>query len=178
MTKPDLDLDAMEQTAREATPGPWKYHRGLLCSMPPQDDGTVRCQSSASGQVYAAADRALFPDTVVAMNTWTEADAAHIAAANPETVLALVAEVRELREVRELLALAQAERDNFKAANAANKGHKQRLLTERRELREQRRDLARALAEIDASHFGVAGTELELTWDWLGWTQDDDASQD
>jgi hypothetical protein len=81
-----LDLDALEGLAKAATPGPWKSERGIegWCVE------TEAAKDKDGGQhvaCYCFAEAGYVPD----------ADAAFIAAMNPQTVLALIAEVRELR---------------------------------------------------------------------------------
>lgn len=66
-----VDLDALEAIAKAATPGPWK-----------------------AGRYHVLADADLEPITYRA----TVADIRFIAAADPSTVLALIAELRQERE--------------------------------------------------------------------------------
>lgn len=77
------DLDALEAVARAATPGPWtinwetyEYHAGM-------PDKWASSINGPEASEFADLD---------------SADAEHIAAFDPPTVLALIAEVRRLRE--------------------------------------------------------------------------------
>ena len=72
MSREAIDLDALEELAKAATPGPWRANR-----------------STAYG--YAVVET---PDVEVAAEL-DAGDAAFIAAADPSTVLALIARVRE-----------------------------------------------------------------------------------
>lgn len=92
-----LDLDAIEQSARAATPGPWEYvaFRHMQHDVfTPEDD---RPLAEGAGTIHC----------------WHAADARHIATANPSTVLALVARVREL----EAAILALSDQSGWSAAH-------------------------------------------------------------
>lgn len=82
----DIDLDALEATARAATPGPWWQGR------------EVRHESDLD--VYSERD---VSDTShdIATHVWSTADAEHIAAFDPTTVLALIARLREAEDDRD-----------------------------------------------------------------------------
>jgi hypothetical protein len=79
-----LDLDELESKAKAATPGPWK------------------CVARPGALLMGVLSVDRVPISVIAGNrplTNTRqaiADNAHIAAANPETMLALIAHIREL----------------------------------------------------------------------------------
>ena len=79
MTLTDEALDALEQKAKAATPGPWT---------------TMLCGDGAEGWLRDSAGNFL---TVGYEGEIKANDVTFIAAANPETVAALVAEVRTLR---------------------------------------------------------------------------------
>lgn len=76
----DEQLEALDLSARAATPGDWAMGKGYE-----QSDPGYYVYSLASGLVTVSEDTLSF------------ADATFIANASPETVLALVAEVRRLR---------------------------------------------------------------------------------
>lgn len=90
----DLNLDALEATARAATPGPW-------IADPPSAWDT----DDVGGYQLQAAVRVKDSGSI----TWDDhggevfkpADAEHIATFDPPTTLALIAEVRRLREAEE-----------------------------------------------------------------------------
>jgi hypothetical protein len=73
----DIDLDALEATARAATPAPWAYNPTIL-GLP---STTVMAESKQLGYV--------------AIGQFREQDATHVAAFDPPTVLALIARLRE-----------------------------------------------------------------------------------
>lgn len=91
-TEKVIDLDALEKLADEATPGPWTY-RG-----PPEngystfvgrfetDAGAIICDFGDSETYYPSEGEPPEPY-----------DAAFIAAANPATIKALIAELKEAR---------------------------------------------------------------------------------
>lgn len=90
----DDQLRAVEETAEQATPGPW---RAAVTPHPSAISGKKEAASVYGPDclIYTAGrDYSCLPDT------WERqrADAAHIAACDPQTVVALVAEVRRLRE--------------------------------------------------------------------------------
>lgn len=83
------DFSELVRLAEAATPGPWKQH--LV------DDTTVICSHGDVCCTFANGGR----DDDVDFDTDTErceANAAFIAAANPQTILALTARVKELEE--------------------------------------------------------------------------------
>ena len=90
-------LDDMEEKASAATPGPWgcgptpgyMHHGCQPDSGPGRDEPTVTIRSSEHTEEIATAWNYLLP---------AAANAAHIARADPATVLALVEEVRRLRK--------------------------------------------------------------------------------
>ncbi len=71
----DLDLDALEATARAATPGPWKYPHRHHPDVVTTKHGCL--WNPGTGRIN------------------DEEDAEHIAAFDPTTVLALIARLRE-----------------------------------------------------------------------------------
>lgn len=86
--EPKLNLDEIEARAKAATPGPWSWSQypsgstSVTIGRGPGDDGVFLYLTRRSdGSEPQKAD-----------------DAAFIAAANPATVLALVARVRRLQE--------------------------------------------------------------------------------
>lgn len=95
-TQKVIDLDALEKLADEATPGPWTY-RG-----PPEngystfvgrfetDAGAIICDFGDSETYYPSEGEPPEPY-----------DAAFIAAANPATIKALIAELKEARGLLE-----------------------------------------------------------------------------
>lgn len=84
-----IDLDALEKLAREATPGPWEIEYGTG-----DDEGEVYGLRARLGERLIETDTGIYPPR--------RRDAAFIAAANPSTVLALVARVRELEAIAAL----------------------------------------------------------------------------
>lgn len=95
-----LDLDALEKLADEATPGPWTTDSGDG----PLDDN-AKFQSNAQVLIYSDEDCDIHPVADASCNhscrTEDEqaANAAFIAAANPATIKALIAELKEEREL-------------------------------------------------------------------------------
>jgi hypothetical protein len=88
-----LDIDALTAVAEAATPGPW------------------RMNTTPTAAWVGFDDKAGFFAIVRDANWGTRADLAHIATANPETVLRLIAEAREARRLRgEVAALADGDR--------------------------------------------------------------------
>lgn len=85
MTAPDLD--ALEKLADEATPGPWRhYSHGL-----PEFSSVQHLVESESPGVNEG------DGLVCVTNAPNNRDAAFIAAANPPTIKALIAELKEAR---------------------------------------------------------------------------------
>ena len=83
-----VDLVRLEELAKAATPGPWKQH--LV------DDTTVICPQRDICCTFA--EGGLNDDVDFSSDTeQREADAAFIAAANPATILELLAEIERLR---------------------------------------------------------------------------------
>lgn len=80
-----IDIDKLEQLAKAATPGPWRFINR-------QDNQFVayRKPGAARGNLYAIC---ALPGV-----TAKTKDFRYIAAANPTAVLALIAELRKLRE--------------------------------------------------------------------------------
>ena len=91
-----LDLPALEELAKAATPGPWTAEDS---SKPPmrsfliQSGGRVVARYLSFDDHLAFAHRDAEPERV-------SANAAYIAAANPETVLALIERIRALEAER------------------------------------------------------------------------------
>lgn len=112
----NIDKERLKKLAQAATPGPWvKGAPGEVHTSNYKVDGQVMCDHIASGFGCGSSD----PD-----------DAAFVAAANPETVLALLAEIERLSgrvttlekyedECLRLMRDAEAERDQLKAENEA-----------------------------------------------------------
>lgn len=84
-----LDLDALEKVAQEATPGPWRHE--------------IEPYSGIEAVIVAADDLGLGPglEVIATVGEAISADGEHIAAFNPETALALIAEVRKQKGLRE-----------------------------------------------------------------------------
>ncbi len=80
-TPKTFDLDALEQIAKAATPGPYWWHEHYRC-------------------VYAPDGRIMF-DRSVGCDDSDRADAAYATAFNPETALALIAALRAEQQARE-----------------------------------------------------------------------------
>lgn len=87
-----LDLDELERLAKAATPGPWEPAFRDTVIAGPTKKNTPREVSGGRG-VVARVD-----DDDESLWAQAEANAEHIAAANPEVVLALVARVRLAEE--------------------------------------------------------------------------------
>lgn len=94
MTLTPAQLEELENKAKAATPGPWTNaeHIGVVeTGYQPEccesDECCIIAELNYSGRCCAAIQE--------------EHDTAHIAAANPSTVLALVEEVKRLREAEE-----------------------------------------------------------------------------
>jgi len=96
-------LDALRDAAEKATMGPWSYHGPDCCEDDDSDcdatgpEAQVMYYGDSSGQCIA--------------ETWANADAHFIAAANPQTILALLDALRATEQRAE-----QAERDAARAA--------------------------------------------------------------
>lgn len=143
-----IDLDALEAAARKATPGPWEFS---------PDDG-----SALDADAVVVLDEA--GDEALTVTAWIEAkDAEFIAAVNPSTVLALVAELRQERERADGAELALQEQ--WYANDAVLKADLTRVqdaleavTAERDELRKVTDDAIReakreAWAEADLAHY-------------------------
>lgn len=85
---PQAKLDDLEKLAREATPGEWTANEWCNAEGYPGwcAVGPVHCGDEADQEDCCPPDGAAHADA--------KADSAFIAAANPQTILALVAEVR------------------------------------------------------------------------------------
>jgi hypothetical protein len=94
MTSP-LDLDALQKLAEAATPGPWEC---------PQFRDHPQLFIYKSGGMRRQVARALSEQT---------SDAAFIAAANPQTVLALIAAARRLARLESALEFLAGDSDLF-----------------------------------------------------------------
>ena len=85
-----IDLDALESAAKAATPGPWE---------------TIGYRIYADKKNIASAQEVYsYREDEVVLPKEAEANATFIAAANPTTMLALIAELRETRAERDWLA--------------------------------------------------------------------------
>ena len=107
----ELDLDALEVLAKEATPGPWHWVRSdddmVIDWSDPQDEDW-RCSLRTVAEHPGSYLSAPFPDFVLTyvegdMNDRLAQDATLIATANPSTVLTLIAEARKAVTYREAL---------------------------------------------------------------------------
>lgn len=81
----ELDLDKLEATARAAAPGPWDW----------ADDDRYQ---AASQRIFVLHGK--WQLDIASVREWEQnddANARHIAACDPTTVLALIAEIRRLR---------------------------------------------------------------------------------
>ena len=118
----DLDLEALERLAKAATPGPWHCHR--------KDEKRGEFLMDFGGMF----DKDGTPTGRPAMSGWIslrDRDAPYIAAANPDTVLALIARVRELgAAIERQAAAAKMGMDAAKAAGAEFYRKGQQALTE------------------------------------------------
>jgi hypothetical protein len=74
-----VDLDALEKAALEATGGDWRAH----------------ITTSRSPEIYTNVPPPNTPNPLIAGRVLRKRDATFIAAANPETVLVLIAAARE-----------------------------------------------------------------------------------
>lgn len=124
-----VDLDHLERLAKAATPGLWLPGDGERV---PSD---VVSAPDATRDGFDDEDYAHYGGALVA-ESMRPADREYIAAADPATVLALVAELRAARRERKALRSAlERTRDNFAAAVRGLPV----------------RDMAETLAEADAS---------------------------
>lgn len=96
-----IDLDELERLAKVATPGPWRWWTS--CSF-------RRLSSDETGSDGDVLHAVVHRDGVSDIQG-SDADREFIAAANPETVLALVKRVRELEKAyqEECMRTSQAE---------------------------------------------------------------------
>lgn len=85
-----FDLDALEQVAQAATPGPWSVDRNT-----PFSDELVGVFCEAQKRYVVEFEDQSWADTEDEVR---EQDAAYIAAADPTTILNLLAELRGHRE--------------------------------------------------------------------------------
>lgn len=103
----EIDLDALEATARAATPGPWHRHPH------PLDDQ----MSDIRGPINDDYDVVVYAES-------EPSDAEHIAAFDPPTVLALIA---RLREAEACIAVVEA---NIGGPKRMADGHMSYIVTE------------------------------------------------
>lgn len=96
-----IDIDALEVLAKAATPGPW-CDRGF---------GSIQPESGGSLVAVTVTKGGCLPDYVE--------NSAFVAAANPASILALIAEVRALRADAERYRWAIAYEDNAETLLAA-----------------------------------------------------------
>ena len=89
-TEKVIDLDALEKLADEATPGPWKIDRSYPNRLP----GGIS-QDGTEGRAAITRFNAFAKPT----QPFAERNAAFIAAANPATIKALIAELKEARKL-------------------------------------------------------------------------------
>ena len=87
-----LDLDSLEKLADEATPGPWVY------------EGTGYTDDGGQYREVTSPAEVIFGE----WSTPSEENAAFIAAANPQAIKALIAELKEARAVIDRLASSEA----------------------------------------------------------------------
>jgi hypothetical protein len=89
------DLDRLEQLARAATPGPWQVDRV-------NHDGCARvCDGTCLGS-HADCDAIVTADGFDHLGA-NDSNPDYIAAASPDVVLSLLAELRKLRALRDLV---------------------------------------------------------------------------
>lgn len=84
-----IDLDKIEALAKAATPGPWRGDRF---------DGTVKYDIVAGDYPNGQYTTVIRGDSEGLFGFFKSEDSDFVMAANPSTILALVAEVRRLRE--------------------------------------------------------------------------------
>ena len=136
-----IDIDELERLAREATPGPWTH-----CGA---SDGKCPCRlvwSTAIDEPVAASSDG--------SGDWTKGrwqDQHFIAAANPQAVIELIADLRRTRDLdaihRDDIARLEAQRDAAWAKLPAAPD----LAIALRELRERRNSYAARHAQMVAS---------------------------
>jgi len=90
----DAELDALEAAAKAATPGPWEEVKGNWSF-----DILTRKATSKITALYDCSDL-----SVPRAEEMTQKNAAFIAAANPATVLELIAALRQAKAERDWLA--------------------------------------------------------------------------
>lgn len=125
-----MDIDELKRLAEEATPGPWTYDKNLGWAYP-----QTRVKSEALGRSVAnfVDGKPQFFCTIgKAEREW--ANAAFIAAANPQNVLALITEVQTLRA--ELADATQAKQNTCGLLDRALEQNE----TLKQELEEARKD--------------------------------------
>jgi hypothetical protein len=116
---PDLDLDALEAAAKAATPGEWRRTEpGVLSAwsvdLPsPHHTVSVPFAPFAFGEVVAASPK--------------EDDTTFIAAASPDVVLALVAEVRRARIIEVAAEALVADQDGWHYASEVSRNRSKAL---------------------------------------------------
>lgn len=98
MTPADLDFDALEKTAKEATPGPWSVDPDAFGRDDGWSDAMAIAATVGRQKIYARAG-----------SNYPSNDQRYIAAANPETVLVLLALAR--RTVEAEARAAEMDRD-------------------------------------------------------------------
>lgn len=113
-----IDLDALEKLADEATPGPWKIDRSYPNRLP----GGIS-QDGTEGRAAITRFNAFAKPT----QPFAERNAAFIAAANPATIKALIAELRDARSTVEELLYAHTDKsiamgEAFLARNGKGEG--------------------------------------------------------
>lgn len=100
-----VDLAALQALAEEATPGPWRYLQADNVFVASAQGALLKFQPRSVGVDITLDDR--------------NANGSFIAAANPETVLWLLAEIARLRAERDAMQRrAEAAEDDWKAVEA------------------------------------------------------------
>lgn len=104
-----MNLDQLEQLAAAATPGPWKKDAEyVVAEVPtgrPGGEVIIQCRPTVHGLGYkphSVIDRALIPAPEILP---MRANAAFVAAADPRTILALIAVARAAPDALESLTL-------------------------------------------------------------------------
>jgi hypothetical protein len=116
-----LDLDDLESKAKAATPGPWNV---FVCDDGKQWTGWPLCISATNVLNSNGDERVIVRTGGFYPYEWdhgtsqdeANANAAHIAAANPATMLALIARIRELEAEKARLVEALTPSGDTKAA--------------------------------------------------------------
>lgn len=153
-------LDGLTERAQAATPGPWLIDGPFWVDPPGVTPTELTVQTRAG---VTGADR-----TLVAEGTWDTSDAnmAHIAGADPETVLWLVEQVETLRAENEMKERLLATMDHFAdvaetCERKANESHA------RRESAEAERDRAVQRADDLTAKVGALADDCERTGERL-----------